>query len=134
MNKKTKNITAIIIIFLFLAPLLSVFAQSTPGTSGDPLVTKSYLDFAAKFRSVEVKAGTVINAETGAMIVVTSGQLKLELKKGAMVIDLTNGRKIISNSTLQSFHLIMIPDGSGCSFKATKDTTLLALGINDEAE
>lgn len=134
MNKKTKNITAIIIIFLLLAPLLSVFAQSTPGTSGDPLVTKSYLDFAAKFRSVEVKAGTVINAETGAMIVVTSGQLKLELKKGAMVIDLTNGRKIISNSTLQSFHLIMIPDGSSCSFKATKDTTLLALGINDETE
>ena len=133
MNKKTKNITAII-IFLLLAPLLSVFAQSTPGTSGDPLVTKSYLDFAAKFRSVEVKAGTVINAETGAMIVVTSGQLKLELKKGAMVIDLTNGRKIISNSTLQSYHLIMIPDGSSCSFKATKDTTLLALGINDETE
>ena len=98
MNKKI----IIIVVFFLLAPLLFVYAQNTPGTSGDPLVTKSYLDFAAKFRSVEVKSGTVIKAETGAMLVVTSGQLKLELKKGGMVIDLTNGRKITSNSTLQS--------------------------------
>ena len=132
MNRKFNHIVILLIIcFLCVFPFC-IFAQSTPGTSGDPLVTKSYLDFAAKFRSVELKSGTVIKAETGAMIVVTSGQLKLELKKGGMVIDLTNGRKIISNSTLQTFHLIMIPDGSSCSFKATKDTTLMALGINDE--
>ena len=134
MNRKFNYIIALLIICSLYVFQFGVFAQSTPGTSGDPLVTKSYLDFAAKFRTVEIKSGTTIKAETGAMIVVTSGQLKLELKKGAMVIDLTNGRKIISNSTLQTFHLIMIPDGSSCSFKATKDTTLMALGINDEEE
>ncbi len=125
--------------FIFLLLLLSVvfvsttFAQ-TPGTSGDPLVTKSYLDFAAKFRSVEIKSGTTTVAESGALIVVLSGQFKVELKKGGYIIDLTNGRKIISNSTLQSLHLIMVPDGSICSFKATKDTQLMAFGINDMAE
>ena len=98
------------------------------------MVTKSYLDFAAKLRGVEVKSGTTITAENGAVIVVMSGQLKLELKKGGMVIDLTNGRKLSSNSTLQIFHLIMVPDGSLCSFKATKDTSLMAMGINDDAE
>ena len=124
---------SILLLFFLILGFSSVFAQ-TPGTSGDPLVTKSYLDFAAKLRGVEVKAGTTISAESGALIIVMSGQLKLELKKGGMVIDLTNGRKITSNSTLQIFHLIMVPDGSLCGFKATKDTSLMAMGINDDAE
>ncbi len=128
-----RNTISILLLFVFLGIYSCVFAQ-TPGTSGDPLVTKSYLDFAAKLRGVEVKSGTTITAENGAVIVVMSGQLKLELKKGGMVIDLTNGRKLSSNSTLQIFHLIMVPDGSLCSFKATKDTRLMAMGINDDAE
>ena len=130
MNKKT---ISILFLFLFISLCSCIFAQ-TPGTSGDPLVTKSYLDFAAKLREVEVKSGSTITAENGAVMVVMSGQLKLELKKGGMVIDLTNGRKLTSNSTLQVFHLIMVPDGSLCSFKATKDTRLMAMGINDDAE
>ena len=130
MNRKT---ISILLLFLILGIYSGIFAQ-TPGTSGDPLVTKSYLDFAAKLRRVEVKSGSTITAESGAVVIVMSGQLKLELKKGGMVIDLTNGRKLSSNSTLQVFHLIMIPDGSLCSFKATKDTSLMAMGINDDAE
>ena len=128
MNRKT---ISILLLFLIIGFYSSIFA---PGTSGDPLVTKSYLDFAAKLREVEVKSGSTITAENGAVLVVMSGQLKLELKKGGMVIDLTNGRKLTSNSTLQVFHLIMIPDGSLCSFKATKDTRLMAMGISDDAE
>lgn len=129
MNRKS----IFLIVFIVFTLSIAVFAQ-TPGTSGDPLVTKSYLDFAAKFRTVEVKSGTTVDAETGALIVVLSGQFKVELKKGGFIIDLTNGRKIISNSTLQTLHLIMVPDGSVCNFKATKDTQLMALGINDLAE
>lgn len=132
MNKKYKCIASLLIICsLFLFPL-NVFSQNAPGTSGDPLVTKSYLDFAAKFRKIEVKSGTQIKAETGAMIIVVSGQLKVELNKGCFVVDLTNGRKITSNSTLQSFHLIMVIDGANCAFKASKDASLMALGINDD--
>ena len=133
MNRKIFGFINVLIVYMLLSAPLALLAQS-PGTSADPLVTKSYLDFAAKFRSVEVKSGSEITAETGAMIVVMSGQLKVELKKGSMLIDLTTGRKITSSITLQSFHLIMVPDGDSCSFKATKDTSLMALGINDEAE
>ena len=124
---------SILLLFFLILGFTSIFAQ-TPGTSGDPLVTKSYLDFTAKLRAVEVKAGSTITADNGAVSIVMSGQLKLELKKGGMVIDLTNGRKLASNSTLQIFHLIMVPDGSLCSFKATKDTSLMAMGICDDAE
>ncbi|MBQ3644213.1 MAG: hypothetical protein II961_06415 [Candidatus Riflebacteria bacterium] len=130
MNKKT---ISIFFLYLLFGLSLTLNAQ-TPGTSSDPLVTKSYLDFAAKLRSVEVKSGTTVNAETGALIIVMSGQLKLELKKGGFVIDLTNGRKLGSNTTLQVFHLIMVPNGSLCSFKARKDSSLMAMGISDDAE
>ena len=133
MNRKLITLFSILIVYMLFSTPFALLAQS-PGSSADPLVTKSYLDFALKFRNVEIKSGTVITVETGAMLVVTSGQLKVELKKGGMIIDLTNGRKITSNITLQSYHLIMVPDGDSCSFKATKDTSLMALGINDEAE
>ncbi len=98
------------------------------------MVTKSYLDFAARFRKVDIKSGTAVTVESGALVVVLSGQFRLDLKKGALIVDLTNGRKITSNCVLQAFHLYMIPDGSVCSFKAAKDTTLMALGLNDETE
>ncbi len=132
-NKMKKLIKSVLFVFMLFLPCLQLLAQ-TPGTSSDPLVTKSYLDFAARFRTVDVKSGTVITAESGALLVVMDGQIRLELKKGAMIIDLTSGRKITSNSVLQAFHLYMVTDGSVCSFKATKNTTLMALGLNDEME
>lgn len=126
-------IKSVLFVFMLVMPCLQIYAQ-TPGTSGDPLVTKSYLDFAARFRKVDVKSGTSVTAESGALLIVMSGQFRLDLKKGAMIIDLTNGRKVTSNCVLQAFHLYMVPDGSVCSFKAAKDTTLMALGLNDETE
>lgn len=120
-----------LLLIFVLGLTFSCFAQ-TPGTSSDPLVTKSYLDFTSKFRKVELKSGTTITGESGALFVIMSGQLKVELKKGGMIVDLTTGRKITTSSNLQAYHLIMITDGSLCSFKATKDTNLMALGINDE--
>lgn len=124
------------LVFVSYMVLFSAFelCAQTPGTSGDPLVTKSYLDFAAKLRKVEIKSGTKIAAESGALIIVISGQLKVELKKGGFVIDLTSGRRIVNNLTLQPYHLIMVPEGGDCGFKASKDSTLMALGLNDEAE
>lgn len=109
------------------------FAQ-TPGTSSDPLITKSYLDFFAKFRNVVVKAGSTLNAESGTMLVLVSGQMRVEIKRGSMIIDLSAGRKITNSTNLQAFHLIMIPNGSDCSFKAIKETVLMAMGLSDTAE
>lgn len=126
-----------VINLLFLAVMMAVMtplSAQTPGTSSDPLVTKSYLDFASRLRKVDINSGTVVTAETGALIVVLSGQLRLEVKKGGMIVNLTNGRKVTSNSTLQTFHLYMVPDGSLCSFKASKDSSLMAMGLNDEVE
>lgn len=129
-----KKIFSILVIIISLfVPVSGLFAQ-TPGTYSDPLVTKSYLDFAARFRRVEVKSGTKVTTESGAFIVVLSGQFKVELKKGGMIVNLTNGRKMSSNGNLQAFNLYMIPDGSLCSFKAAKDSCLMAIGLNDEGD
>lgn len=130
MNRK---LNLLILACLFCAVLQTGFSQ-TPGTSGDPLVTKSYLDFAARFRSVIVKAGTALKADGGTMIILMSGQMKVELAKGAMVINLTTGRKISSNVNIPTFNLIMVPDGQECSFKVSKDATLMALGLKDEED
>lgn len=115
----------LVIITIIILAAGAAWAQN-PGTAGDPLVSKSYIDHFLRFRSVVVPADSELKPEPGAMIVVRSGQLRLEAAKGRSVIDLTAGREISGSSDLPLNHLILIPDSGGYVLKARKLTMLMA--------
>lgn len=108
-----------------------IFAQN-PGTAGDPLVSKSYLDHFFRFRSVVVPANSGIKPEPGAMIIVRSGQMIIEGPKGKAIIDLTAGKEIQTGSELPHNHLLMIPDSAEYNLAAKKLTLLLASCLQEE--
>lgn len=109
----------------------AVWAQS-PGTASDPLVSKSYIDHFFRFRSVVLPADTELKPEPGALIVVRSGQLRLEASRGKSVIDLTAGKEISGSSDLPLNHLIIVPDVDGYVLRAKKLTMLLTSCLNEE--
>ena len=116
-------------IVLFLTQV--AWSQS-PGTVGDPLVSKSFVDHFLKFRSIMLPADSTIKPEAGAMIVVRSGQLRFDAPKGKTVIDLTAGREISGGNDLPHNHLIIVPDSTEYVLKARTTTMLLASCLIEE--
>jgi hypothetical protein len=112
----------VLAILLAMTPLL---AQS-PGTPADPLVSKSYIDHFLRFKSMVLPANGQIKPEAGSMIVVRSGQIRLEAPKGKTVIDLTAGREIAGGTDLPLNHLLIVPDSGDYLLKARNLTLLLA--------
>jgi len=108
----------------------SLLAQS-PGSPADPLVSKSFVDHFLKFRSMVLPASSEIRPQAGAMLIVRSGQLRLEAPRGKSVIDLTAGREITGGNDLPLNHLIIIPDAGDYILKARNMTTLLASWLQE---
>lgn len=117
---------------IFVLALAQVSWAQNPGTVSDPLVSKSYIDHFLKFRSIVLPADSIVNPEAGTMLIVRSGQLRLEAPKGKTLIDLTAGREIASGSDLPQNHLIIVPDSAEYVLKARNMTMLLASGLLEE--
>lgn len=134
MSKNKLLFSVILLVFCGgLIAVTSVSAQN-PGTPADPLVSKSYIDHFLRFRSVVLPANTRIKPESGAMLVVRSGQLRLEAPKGKNVIDLTAGKEIAGGNDLPHNHLIIIPDSADYVLHAKNLTTLLAACFQEEKD
>lgn len=130
-EQKMFRLKQFIIIFSFLMVAAFLLAQS-PGTAGDPLVSKSYLDHFFRFRSVVVPANAEIKPEPGALIVVRSGQIVLEGPKGKAIIDLTAGKELTTGAELPFNHLLIVPDSAEYKLKARKLSLMLASCLQHE--
>ncbi|MBU1109361.1 MAG: hypothetical protein KKB51_21960 [Candidatus Riflebacteria bacterium] len=128
------NLSKCIIIsgLIFVLALTQISWAQNPGTVSDPLVSKSYIDHFLKFRSIVLPADSLVNPEPGAMIIVRSGQLRLEAPKGKTLIDLTAGKEISSGVDLPLNHLIIVPDSAEYVLKARNMTMLLASCLLEE--
>lgn len=111
-----------------------VFCGSTssaqePGTSGDPLITRSYIDQFFRFRSMVVPAGEKLQLVQGALLVARSGRLKFRSEKNKALIDLTDGKEISPDSFIPPNHLILVPDSGDHYLEAQTMGLILAMGI-----
>ncbi|NLI76628.1 MAG: hypothetical protein GX442_09320 [Candidatus Riflebacteria bacterium] len=109
----------------------AVHAQD-PGTTADPLVSKSYLEQLFRFRTMVVPAGETMTVGVGNLLVLRSGRLKLRAPKGKALVDLTTGEEIPPDSFLPANHLILVPDSASYRLEAQSLTLLLGQGIGSE--
>ncbi|EKD83275.1 MAG: hypothetical protein ACD_39C00775G0002 [uncultured bacterium] len=123
---------SIILGLVIVISLTQAAWSQSPGSVGDPLVSKSFVDHFLKFRSVMLPTDSTIKPEAGAMLIVRSGQLRLEAPKGKTLIDLTAGREIAGGNDLPPNHLIIVPDSAEYVLKARNTTMLLASCLIEE--
>ncbi|MFZ5950750.1 MAG: hypothetical protein ACOYXC_08590 [Candidatus Rifleibacteriota bacterium] len=121
-----------LIVFAVILTLSGAVLAQTPGTSGDPLVSKSYLDHFFRFRSVVVPENTSLKPDPGALIIVRSGQLILGGPKGKTIVDLTAGKELAVGSELPLNHLLIVPDSAEYKLNARKLTLILASCLQHE--
>lgn len=104
-------------------------ASKTPGSSGDPLITRGYLEgrlegIGGSMQKVQLGRGEILTGETGTGIVVLGGSLTAA---GTGLVDLTEGRLTEEDTSLFLYHNYIVAEGtSGC--EALSSCTLLVSG------
>ncbi len=99
-----------------------------PGTGGDPLVSKSYVDLVALYRVVEVSAGQKVIGEAGTELVLRGGRATAIDSALGGLLDVTAGTDIRGGSRIPANHLIVVPRSDGRGFQAETDLVLMVKG------
>lgn len=130
--KKTKLIICMLLVlcFIFGAGYAVGAATAEPGSNGDPLVSKSYLENRISavekqsgLQSVTISKGKQLVCSKGAQLVVISGSVKAT---GALS-DITDGKRIAKNKTVSNDHsVVVVKDKTG--IKATKSAVVFVAG------
>lgn len=136
-----KRIAAgLVIVFSVFAVTVAVAAAAdTPGSEGDPVVTKSYVDSQiAQLKSsgtasdtyvvVEVKAGQKVLGKSGTEIILRSGEATAIDNGANGVSDMTAGTDLMTGQSIGQNHLLLVPKDDGRGIQAITDLFVMARG------
>jgi len=104
---------------------VAVCYAAQPGTEGDPLVTKSYLESLinqeTKFRVVEVPAGKTVIGSAGTEMILRMGTCSIVGTQKGGLSDVTMGFDLPHGTNVQGNHHLIVPldDGRGVTTSST---------------
>jgi len=130
-----------------LAIILSVFAVTAavsaaadpPGSQGDPVVTKSYVDSqiaqirgeggtSGTFIVVEVRAGQKLLGGGGTEIILRSGEATAIDNGANGIADITDGKDLMTGHVVGLNHLLLVPKDDGRGLHAITDLFVMVRG------
>ncbi len=128
---KKRSLIIILTIVLTLAAFftLIVFGDTgSPGSEGDPLVTKSYVDEAVSYTPVQLNAGQILIGGEGTEIILRSG-IATAIDNGANgVSDITAGADLMTGADIGLNHLLLIPRDDGRGITAVTEIWVMVRG------
>ncbi len=100
-----------------------------PGSAGDPLISRSYLEQYVGIEVVEMRADQRLTAEAGAEIILRSGRATaIDGPRGGLA-DVTQGRDLRSGDEISQNHLLIVPRSDGRGVRAETDVFLMVRGL-----
>ena len=125
----------LIALFVISVTILAVAASDAPGSEGDPLVTKSYVDQkmsgVSAFAPLEILEGQSLIGREGTEIILRSGEAKAICGGENGVSDLTGGADLLNGAEIKRNHLLLIPRNDGRGIFATTDVWVMVKGGYD---
>lgn len=146
LNHKAKLliILAITLTGLTLFISLAGAGQGEPGTSSDPLVTKSYVESyvdsklkdqpaqsAAGWQVITIQAGQTFAGYGGTEFVLRAGKAVAIDPSTSGILDMTAGSNVKAGQTIPANHLLLTPKSDGRGFKATTKVIIMCNGGAD---
>ena len=150
---KTKNIAFAVIAAALIIAIgciaMGYAADTTPGSSTDPVVTKAYVDKAiaelktefqtngvttsdgavsAQWEVVFAEAGKSIIGGQGTQMILRSGKAVITLQGPDGVSDLTAAGDLKDGTKVELNHLLLFPRADGRGIKLTADAYVMVLG------
>lgn len=121
-------LVAAVVFFAFSGYSALAGAEDTPGGSGDPLVTQSYVDQYVQWKVAEMKTGQVLVGRAGSEIIVRRGQAVVVDTTGNGIPDVTAGQDLIAGNKIPFNHLLVIPREDGRGIKALDPVVVMYRG------
>ncbi|HPU36026.1 MAG TPA: hypothetical protein PL078_04145 [Bacillota bacterium] len=133
MRSKKSKVTLLVLVaavvsLVFWGYSALAGAEDTPGGSGDPLVTQSYVDQYVQWKVAEMKAGQVLTGRAGSEILVRRGQAVVVDTSGNGIPDVTAGQDLKAGSKISLNHLLVIPREDGRGIKALDSVVVMYKG------
>ncbi len=131
---KKNTVITVIITMIFTA--ISVYggctmvfgSANTPGSSEDPLVSKSYVDSALAYEVVHLQANQKILGGAGTEIILRSGEATAIGNGANGVSDLTLGKDLMTTDKVNTNHLLMVPRDDGRGIQVWTESYLMVRG------
>lgn len=106
-----------------------------PGTTLDPLVSKSYVDQQLKaladqsgFQVVNLPKGSTFIGDGGTEVVLRAGEVVAVGSNLGGLLDVTGGTDLASGAPVTKNHLLVIPRSDGRGLRASYDSVLMVRG------
>ncbi len=127
------NKTLILLIALFViatAGLVVAFGDTaaTPGSTEDPVVTKSYVDAKTVYQVVHMQAGQKMVGKAGTELIVRSGEVTAIDNGVDGLSDITGGTDLKTGTTCKINHLLLVPRDDGRGVKAGTEAYVMVRG------
>ena len=117
MKKRVLMVGMILCMFLVIGAI-----AAEPGTDGDPLVTRSYVENvvypATRFKVVEVKQGQSLILGEGSEAILRMGTATVIGTQKGGLSDVTMGFDLADGTAIQGNHLLIAPLNDGRGIKA----------------
>lgn len=150
-----KRIFIVCIVCALALGAMGLAFAAEPGSDGDPLITKSYIDevllpkiysyidnavagikpsdketASATFEVVNVKAGTTIVSGAGTEMILRMGSASVIGSDRGGISDVTGGCDLANGVAVPSNHLLIVPldDGRGVKISTKGDAILMIKG------
>ena len=138
MNRK-KIISAALLLVLAITTVAVWADTADPGSSGDPVVTKSYVDSqiaalkssgtdSETFEVLFVASGKKVLGKEGTELILRSGTASAIDNGTNGLSDLTAGTEMMGDSPVGKNHLIIIPKEDGRGISAKTDIYVMIKG------
>ena len=136
-----KKVVTVFVLVIALAALTLVAgaASTTPGSSDDPVVTKSYVDqqiaklqggsgASDSYKPVSLKPGQKLVGNEGTEIILRSGEATAIDNGANGISDITGAKDLMTGNSVEQNHLLLIPRSDGRGIKATTDIWIMVRG------
>lgn len=136
MRLKSKGLLQLILV-LFAGALLGWFGKGLaspdtsavlPGSEGDPLVSRSYVDSQMKFQVLEVAQGKKVICSSGTELILRSGSATAIDSSLGGLSDVTGGKDLRSGDSVPKNHLLIVPRDDGRGILATSASVVMVRG------
>lgn len=127
--KRNTLLTICLSVVLVLSACYIAFGNmDSPGSEGDPLVSKSYVDQKTTFKVISMSAGQKLIGSEGTELIVRGGEA-LAIDNGVDGIsDLTYGTDLLTGMQVACNHLVLVPRSDGRGISAVTDIWVMVKG------
>ncbi|MBR0598919.1 hypothetical protein [Sinanaerobacter chloroacetimidivorans] len=136
-----KKVVTVLVVLIAIVGLTAVAGavDTTPGSEGDPVVTKSYVDAqiaqlksggsaSDTYKAVQLTAGQKLIGNEGTEVILRSGEATAIDNGANGVSDITGAKDLMTGQTVAQNHLLLIPRSDGRGILAATEVWIMVRG------